>query len=194
MKAQNLWRSFALLLAAALLLAGIPAVSAISQEGIKEYPAEGGNIYVDGNTVVDADETITKVEIPEENGEHEIIAIGHDAFAGCSGLETVVFPASVHLITYGSFAGCTSLKSLYFEGNRPYMEDEEEFRDAAEDLTHLLHRGNNRLGRAPGTNIHKNLGESAGSSVYALSCGERKYLYKYNHWICGGRRLNRYSR
>ena len=55
MKAQNLWRSFALLLAAALLLAGIPAVSAISQEGIKEYPAEGGNIYVDGNTVVDAD-------------------------------------------------------------------------------------------------------------------------------------------
>lgn len=76
MKAQNLWRSFALLLAAALLLAGIPAVSAISQEGIKEYPAEGGNIYVDGNTVVDADETITKVEIPEENGEHEIIEIG----------------------------------------------------------------------------------------------------------------------
>ena len=135
MKAQNLLRSFALLLAAALLLAGIPAVSATSQEGIKEYPAEGGNIYVDGSTVVDADETITKVEIPEENGEHEIIAIGHDAFAGCSGLETVVFPASVHLITYGSFAGCTSLKSLYFEGNRPYMEDEEEFRDAAEDLT-----------------------------------------------------------
>ena len=127
MKAQNLLRSFALLLAAALLLAGIPAVSATSQEGIKEYPAEGGNIYVDGSTVVDADETITKVEIPEENGEHEIIAIGHDAFAGCSGLETVVFPASVHLITYGSFAGCTSLKSLYFEGNRPYMEDEENF-------------------------------------------------------------------
>lgn len=68
MKAQNLWRSFALLLAAALLLAGIPAVSAISQEGIKEYPAEGGNIYVDGNTVVDADETITKVEIPRKTG------------------------------------------------------------------------------------------------------------------------------
>ena len=59
---------------------------------------------------------------------------------------------------------------------------------------HLLHRGNNRLGRGSLEPIStKNLGESAGSSVYALSCGERKYLYKYNHWICGGRRLNRYS-
>ena len=37
----------------------------------------GGKIYIDGNTVVDADETVTKIEIPENNGEHEVIAIGH---------------------------------------------------------------------------------------------------------------------
>lgn len=177
MKAQNLWRSFALLLAAALLLAGIPAVSAISQEGIKEYPAEGGNIYVDGNTVVDADETITKVEIPEENGEHEIIAIGHDAFAGCSGLETVVFPASVHLITYGSFAGCTSLKSLYFEGNRPYMEDEEEFRDAAEDLTIYYIEGTTGWDEAPWNQYPQKTWEKAPDPLYTPYPVENGNIY-----------------
>ena len=97
MKAQNLWRSFALLLAAALLLAGIPAVSAISQEGIKEYPAEGGNIYVDGNTVVDADETITKVAnisgftSRKEGKTFVCIRMSPQPFSGIPGMKWSIF-------------------------------------------------------------------------------------------------------
>lgn len=132
---------------------------------------------MDGNTVVDADETITKVEIPEENGEHEIIAIGHDAFAGCSGLETVVFPASVHLITYGSFAGCTSLKSLYFEGNRPYMEDEEEFRDAAEDLTIYYIEGTTGWDEAPWNQYPQKTWEKAPDPLYTPYPVENGNIY-----------------
>lgn len=149
MKRQTLWRGFALLLAVVLLLSGLPAATAAEDDGLVTYPVEGGAIYLNRNTVVDADETVTKVEIPATNEDTEVVAIGHDAFAGCSGLETVIFPDTICLITYGSFTGCSSLKSLYFEGNAPTIEDENEFQDASDDLTLYYIDGTTGWDQAP---------------------------------------------
>lgn len=177
MKTRNLWRGLALLLAVTLLLSGRPVVFAITPEGSQEYPAEGGKIYIDGNTVVDADETVTKIEIPENNGEHEVIAIGHDAFAGCSQLETVVFPGCFRLITSGSFAGCTSLKNLYFEGDRPAMEDEAEFRDATEDLTIYYIEGTTGWDEAPWNQYPQKTWEKAPDPLYTPYPVENGNIY-----------------
>ena len=135
MRHHRIRRYMALLLAAVMLLSATPAVFADEAPQGTAYPVEGGNIYVAGNTVTGADETVTSVDIPPEDSDMEVIAIGHDAFAGCKNLSTVYFPKALRLICSGSFAGCTSLKSLYFTGNAPNMEMETEFQDGCDDLT-----------------------------------------------------------
>ncbi len=47
----------------------------------------------------------------------DVEAIGHEAFAGCTGLESIVIPANVKCIRKNAFAGCTGLTSVTFENN-----------------------------------------------------------------------------
>lgn len=48
-----------------------------------------------------------------------VTSLGSDAFADCSGLDSVTIPASVTLVGGYAFAGCTGLNGVYFKGNVP---------------------------------------------------------------------------
>ena len=73
----------------------------ISFDGYYSNPLSyAHNLYLKG-------ELVTDLEIP-----HSITSIGSYAFAGCSGLKSVVIPNSVTSIGKGAFEGCSGLISV----------------------------------------------------------------------------------
>ena len=68
------------------------------------YPVEDGNIYIDDNEVVGADESVTKAVIPEG-----ITTIGREAFCNCNNLTYVKLSDSITEIDQRAFAECNQL-------------------------------------------------------------------------------------
>lgn len=60
-----------------------------------------------------------RVDVPEVLGGEPVVAIGPDVFAGCGGLLSVAFPATVADLADGAFAGCTALADVVFYGDAP---------------------------------------------------------------------------
>ncbi len=86
-----------------------------------------GNIYIDRatGTVIDADATLTAVDIPELVDDVKVTAIAKKAFHYCMSLETIKIPASVSRIDEYAFGRCESLtKFIVAEGNQTYRTDE----------------------------------------------------------------------
>lgn len=56
---------------------------------------------------------LSKIDIPN------IVTIGNSAFSNCSGLGSVVIPASCTSIGASAFSGCTSLREIHFKASIP---------------------------------------------------------------------------
>ncbi len=94
------------------------------EKDLVEYPATGGNIYFNklNGEVVDCDDSVTGVNIPEYIGGVKVVGIHDKAFSGKTNLIRVTLPDtienigtnhSISLITYnGAFAECTNLKYI----------------------------------------------------------------------------------
>ena len=48
----------------------------------------------------------------------ETTVIGEEAFSNCTGMTSVVIPATVKSFGRGAFSGCTNLKRIYFDGTQ----------------------------------------------------------------------------
>ncbi len=113
-------RKIAVFLMTVCLLVGMfpAAVFAIYEEegDILEYPVTGGNIYYHKNTsnviILDSDQDVTDVVIPEEIDGIPVKLIDNYAFGRCSKLKSIVIPDSVTSIGKGVFNGCSSLSGI----------------------------------------------------------------------------------
>lgn len=75
------------------------------------YAANGGNLHFDqaNGTIMDCDETVTKVVIPAEIKGVTVSAIGDEAFSDCKKLTSVKIPDGVTAIGNGAFRNCVSM-------------------------------------------------------------------------------------
>lgn len=66
--------------------------------------------------IVDCDEAVTEVEIPEEIHDTRVEEIDDYAFFNCNKLTTITIPTSVTHIGAAAFSGCESLTDVYYAG------------------------------------------------------------------------------
>lgn len=83
-------------------------------EALIPYAVKGGYIYIDpvSGTVVKADPTVTKAEIPVEVDGVNVTGIGPKAFSDTS-VSEIYIPVSVRKIAPDAFDGCTNLTITY---------------------------------------------------------------------------------
>ncbi len=62
--------------------------------------------------VAPGDNNAQHLVIPEVHNGLDVVAIGDGAFAGCTWIKSVTFPAGVYSIGEGAFAGCTELMGV----------------------------------------------------------------------------------
>ncbi len=80
------------------------------------------------------DKTVEVISVPEYsyqisippiasyyNFNYTVVAIGDDAFSGCSSLRSIVIPSSVNSIGEGVFYGCNSLNSICYDNDSPVL-------------------------------------------------------------------------
>ncbi|MBQ4447436.1 MAG: leucine-rich repeat protein [Clostridia bacterium] len=66
-----------------------------------------------GNAAFNGDSALSKIDIPN------IVTIGDAVFSNCTGLGSVVIPASCTSIGASAFSGCTSLREIHFKSSTP---------------------------------------------------------------------------
>ena len=54
----------------------------------------------------------TEVMIPSEIDGHKVIAIGSDAFSGCSTITSITIPDGIETICFDAFGWCENLKNI----------------------------------------------------------------------------------
>jgi len=83
---------------------GVTTVSN-GEEDLVTKKVTGGNITFDKNsgTVVDADKTVTAVNIPKKIGGVKVVAIGKEAFYKCTSLKSVTLPEGLKVIGQSAF-------------------------------------------------------------------------------------------
>ena len=109
-------KTFALLLAAALLLAFLPVLG-VSAEGSVGLVYES---FVDGTCYVASVGTCTDTDIviPSKSPEGKTVTeIGPFSFYGCADLKSVTLPNSITGITDSAFCDCTGLTSVVLPDN-----------------------------------------------------------------------------
>lgn len=106
--------SFAAAVLMALTYAPAMSVSAASSE-VEDELTDGTFTYEmgdNGYTIVDCDASAIITDIPAMRNGYAIVAVGEQAFAGCSFITELTIPETVKSIGSYAFAGCTSLKTL----------------------------------------------------------------------------------
>lgn len=112
---MKLFRFSALSLASVLLsLAALSGAAVYADDEDETFTDEVLTYsYVDGGvSIVDCDEGITELTIPEDVGGYPIVAIGDEAFANCSNLKSLTIQASVKTIGVNAFTNCTALTAI----------------------------------------------------------------------------------
>ncbi|HAG05038.1 MAG TPA: hypothetical protein DCG28_06300 [Lachnospiraceae bacterium] len=92
---------------------------------VVEYPAEGGNIYIDltyGN-VEGADPTVTKINIPEEINGKPVLEIDKSAFKRCTSLREVYIPKSIVNVGVWAFKSCPLLLNIKVDPDNATYSD-----------------------------------------------------------------------
>lgn len=79
----------------------------IKIETLPEYDANAGKL-----AIVDAEESITKANIPEEINGVAVVEVSYEAFCDCILLESVTIPDSVTQIDSSAFWECTALSEV----------------------------------------------------------------------------------
>jgi len=79
------------------------------------YPAVGGNIYYENDTVTRSDEGVTSVVIPASIGDIKLTKIGDNAFKNCMMLNEIRIPANITEIGTDAFVNCTKLTTIHCE-------------------------------------------------------------------------------
>lgn len=109
------YRFSVLSIAAVLLvnLAAVPCFTAAAEEEETFTDEVLTYAYVDGGvSIVDCDEGITKLQIPEAMMGYPIVSIGDEAFANCASLASITIEAPITSVGTNAFANCTSLTSI----------------------------------------------------------------------------------
>ena len=107
-----------------LMMALLPMMSAWAAEG-DEFTVDGlvyadaddGRVYVKGYATAPTGAlVIPRVAVnPDTKEAFNVVAIGPDAFKGCTGLTSVTIPLSVFQIGEDAFKGCTNVTDVYLQ-------------------------------------------------------------------------------
>ena len=77
-----------------------------------------GNEYYDSrkncNAVINKAENYVQLGCKATLIPHEVDSIGHAAFCGCTGMESIVIPEGIKTIYFDAFVGCSQLRSIHF--------------------------------------------------------------------------------
>lgn len=80
-----------------------------------EYPATGGNIYINSDGyIVKSDAFVREVIIPESVDGKKVNGIAHGAFMGCNALRKVTVTGELSAVGGNAFDGCISLEEICF--------------------------------------------------------------------------------
>lgn len=131
----------AILSAAAMTVTALPvsvyAEETVSSSALSVYQSQdpalfGDNLtYLDmqyfldteGNAVISGYTGSSRnVVVPDKIGSAYVIAIGRNAFANCTSLQTVVLPDTVHSIEYAAFLGCKNLSKISFGSGLRFID------------------------------------------------------------------------
>ncbi|MBE6927426.1 MAG: hypothetical protein E7467_02870 [Ruminococcaceae bacterium] len=118
-------RFIAFIILFALLCALVPQASAAI---LTPYEVEGGCLYFDKYTgyIVDADDTITRADIPEKIRGVDVIGLGSGVFMWCNSLTEVSIPKTLVDIQEFAFSGSESLTAIRVSAeNERYSSDEQ---------------------------------------------------------------------
>ena len=74
--------------------------------------------------------SLSSIKLPEG-----VTDIGSSTFSGCSSLSSIEMPESVSGIGFDVFADCELLKSVYFKGNKPFMDGDDNVLYGLSDAT-----------------------------------------------------------
>lgn len=100
-------KTLALLLSAMMIISIIPLTASAETYGDLTYTITNGEV-----TIIDCDESVTEVVIPETIDGYPVTTIGYQAFYNCSSLKNITIPNSVTWIGGYAFDNCTSLTSV----------------------------------------------------------------------------------
>lgn len=57
-----------------------------------------------------------------DGSEYTVVSIATQAFAGCTGLKSLVVPSTITMIGANAFVGCSALENIMFESNVPFAD------------------------------------------------------------------------
>lgn len=117
-------RIFSFLLAVLMLAALLPTAAFADESTRKAVPVTGGNMYVDmtKGEVVDCDDTVTEMVVPEQVDGVTIQAISDVAFQERKNLKRVTLPGTLKSVGYYAFYKCTGLKEVTIGDGVPLVE------------------------------------------------------------------------
>lgn len=118
-------RIFSFLLAVLMLAALLPTAAFADESTRKAVPVTGGNIYVDmeKGEVVDCDDTVTEMIVPEQVDGVTIQAISDRAFQERKNLKRVTLPGTLQSVGSYTFYKCTRLKEVTIGDGVPSVEN-----------------------------------------------------------------------
>ena len=124
------WKPCAIAIAVALCVLAMPAVAHAAQSGPYVYDVHDGSVIITGYTGNGG-----SVTVPTTLAGRSVTAISASAFAGNDTVTNVTIPVGVTRLGQGAFAGCDALTSVYFMGNLPAV-DEDDDQDEDNDDQH----------------------------------------------------------
>lgn len=110
-----------------MLVNMMPAITYASESVTVKWNdgVTGGAIYFDPSTgtIIDCDESVTKVNIPEKIEGVEVKAIGDSAFYLCMQLQEINMPNTVTILGKKAFQKCEALTNITVSNNLKVIDD-----------------------------------------------------------------------
>ncbi len=114
---RHFMRLFAMILSVCTLMAVVPFSASAATEGNFEYTITDNNATITAYTGTD-----TAVVIPDTLGGATVTAIGKEAFAGNTTLQSITFPRTLTVIGSSAFDSCTALTGVSFPNSLQTIE------------------------------------------------------------------------